>query len=220
MPRQVLLHRVSQLVLNQAFHQASIRIMMYTSSQEYRSYLVVTAEAAEAPVAMQNFVPILGPDILGDIFEFLTSETIRIFSVAAHNKGDIVSLRSINDAFENWRCKRLTYCEKNESLTDLHLSHALAFEIFINPTKSTVVDNIFEYLSENDISNLKHTDMLSDDPEKNPFYLKDMKLESAILRRQKKLREYLGIDDPDAADADADEETSVKENSDHDDDIH
>jgi hypothetical protein len=84
---------------------------------------------------MQNFVPILGPDILSDTFEFLTAETINTFAIEAHNKGNTVSLRSIKNACDNWNHKRLTYCEKIQPLIDLRRSHILAFKTFIIPTK-------------------------------------------------------------------------------------
>ena len=179
---------------------------MSASSQENRSYSVVTAEAAEAPIAMLNIVPILGPDILGDIFEFLTLETIKTLAVeAARNKGDNVSLRSIEYAFDNWKRNRDTYFEELESIFDLGWSHLLALESIVTPSKSTVMDNISEYLSENDISNLKQTDMLSNDCKKNPLYLKFMKLKSSHDRGQEKLHEYYDNFDANAdADADAD----------------
>ena len=176
---------------------------MSTRTQENRSYSVVTAEAAEAPVAMLNIVSILGPDILGDIFDFLTLDTIIDFDTEARNKGDNVSLRSIEYAFDNWKRNRDTYVEEMESIFDLGLSHLLVLETIVTPSKSTVLDNIFEYLSENDISNLKQTDMLSDDCKKNPLYLKFMKIKSSSDRGMKKWDEYFDIDDADA-DADAD----------------
>ena len=154
---------------------------MSTSSQENRSYSVVTAEA---PVAMLNFAPILGPDILGDIFEFLTLETIKTLAVEARNKGDPVSLRSIKYALNNWKRNRVTYFEEMVSIFEFGVSHLLALKSIVTPSKSTVMDNIFEYLSENDISNLKQTDLLSD-CKKNPLYLKFMKLKSSHDRGQK-----------------------------------
>ena len=178
---------------------------MSTSSQENRSYSVVTAEAAEAPITVQNFAPILGPDILGAIFEFLTLDAIYTFATEARKKGDIVSLRSIVYALDNWKRNRDTYFEEMVSIFDLGWSHLLALESIVIPSKSTVMDNIFEYLSENDISNLKQTDMLSDDCKKNPLYLKNLKLKTSIDRGLKKYHEYFAIDDADAdADADAD----------------
>ena len=148
---------------------------------------VVTSE----PVAMhQNFVSILGCDILCYIFEFLPGKIIRTLAAEAHNRGDIVSLRSIKDAHRKWTCKRCAYHERSKSIfTDLHRSH-LAFEVY---TKSTVVDNIFEYLSDDDISSLKQTEMLSYKLTKNPFYLQYIKLINTFKHREKKLDEYLNV---------------------------
>jgi hypothetical protein len=162
---------------------------MISNQQENPSDLV-TVEAAVEPVVMhQNFVSILGCDILSDIFEFLPGKPIRTLAVEAHDRGDIVSLRCIKDANKKWTRKRRADHEKSESiLTDLHLSH-FAMEVF---TESTIVDNIFEYLSDDDISNLKQTDMLTyDDPKKNPFRLQYTKIHNTLEHRKKKLDKYL-----------------------------
>ena len=160
------------------------------SNQQKKPSDVVTSE----PVAMhQNFVSILGCDILCYIFEFLPGKTIRTLAAEAHNRGDIVSLRSIKDAHRKWTCKRCAYHERSKSIfTDLHRSH-LAFEVY---TKSTVVDNIFEYLSDDDISNLKQTEMLTNGTykyTKNPFHLQFTKLINTLKHREKELDKYLNV---------------------------
>ena len=133
----------------------------------------------------------------------LTLETIKTLAVeAARNKGDNVSLRSIVYAFDNWKRNRVTYFEEMVSIFEFGVSHLLALKSIVTPSKSTVMDNISEYLSENDISNLKQTNLLSD-CKKNPLYLKFMKLKSSHDRGQKKLHEYYDNFDADA-DADAD----------------
>jgi hypothetical protein len=164
-------------------HRIRIRITM--SNQQGNTRDLVTSE----PVTMhQNFVSILGCDILSYIFEFLPGKTIKTLAAEAHNRGDIVSLRSIKDANGKWIRKRRAYHTKIEFiLTDLHRSH-LAMEAF---TESTVVDNIFEYLSDDDISNLKQTDMLTHKFKKNPFHLQFNKLHNTLEHRKRKLDKYL-----------------------------
>jgi hypothetical protein len=167
-----------------------------TSSQENRNDSLVATEAAPAApaVAMQNFVTILGCDILSDIFEYLTMDTIA--AVQEHNnKNDTDSLRSIMEATDNWSYKRRAYHEKTISLTALSISRYYACLVFA--TESTIVDNIFEYLSDDDISNLKQTNMLSDDPPKNPFILPIMKLQNTVKHRNEKLTKYLDYVDDD-----------------------
>jgi hypothetical protein len=136
----------------------------------------------------QNFVSILGCDILSYIFEFLPGKAIKTLAAEAHNRGDIVSLRSIKNANGKWTRKRRAYYEKIESIhTDLRRSH-LAMEVF---TESTVVDNIFEYLLDDGIYNLKQTDMLTYKFKKNPFHLQYIKLHNTLEDRKKKLDKYL-----------------------------
>jgi hypothetical protein len=126
-------------------------------------------------------------DIVSEIFEFLTKEKIKIL-VELSEEGDRFLLGSFMGAYSNWLDQRIAHFSHTGVLWKAIKCQDHAISVFL--LESTVFDNISEYLTGDDILNLKKTNMVTHYIKKNALRKQICKQMDTWLYHHRKDVEY------------------------------